>query len=144
MNRYERSQETSEERSDIRTDSEPVTRRLPNFPDAEELYWSAKQLDEESIGPSPYELAIWSKLDEQTFSDFVQDIPTVQDTTFVPEFTPKQLKNEYEWEKMDADYISDYHIFGESVEISKLYVTELDVYIDREHLVMYVRVVTAT
>ncbi|WP_321388474.1 hypothetical protein [uncultured Enterococcus sp.] len=144
MNRDERNREADEPKIEIRTDSAPVTRRLPNFPNTEELYWTSRQLEEESIGSSPYELTVWAKMKKQTFFEFVEKIPTVQDTTFVPEFTPEQLENEYNWKKLDKDYVSEHHVFGESFEVSKLYVTELDVYIDTEHLVMYVRVVTAT
>lgn len=134
----------NEEPFDIRTDSTPVIRRLPKFPTTEELYWTARQLDERAIGPSSYELTAWAKLDKQTFSDFVQDIPTVQKTTFIPEFTPKQLENKYTWEELDSSYVAEHQIFGASFESSKLYVVELDSYVDREHFIMYIRVVTTT
>lgn len=144
MSKYERTGETNEDQLEIRTDSTPITRRLPNFPDTKELYWISKYLGEEEIGPSQLEVVAWGKFDEEIFFDFIQEVPTVQDASFIPSFTPKQIDYEYNWEKMDMTYVAKHQLFGDSFEASKLYVVGLDVYIDREHFVMYIRVVTET
>lgn len=142
MNEPEHQREVRGDTLEIRTDKEPVIKRLPEFPKTEELFWTHDFLGEETIGPTLTQLIVWAKLDEPTFSDFIHGAPTVKDDAFTPKFTPKQLKTDYEWEKMDEEFIMDNQILGDSYESSNIYRVSLDIYIDRDSCTIYVQSVT--
>lgn len=77
--------------SDIRTDSEPITRRFPSLPTPDRMYWQYEK--QSGVGLDHHELALFAFYEDTNQFDAVKNqlVPDQKGLSIEPAFVPEEL-----------------------------------------------------